>query len=156
MSAGDRRGRSTRGARRRARSPAEPARYAVTREDVFVVHRLETERAQLADAGVELFSGEWTGWRDDGDRGLRAGAPVACACGYANLRHFGGDRLVLVAAEHRAQRRPFKRHGGRGCDREKPLLHPPMARQRVLDACQRQRSCSTARMTASSAATCCS
>ncbi len=45
---------------------------------------------------------------------------------------------MLVATERRPQRRTGERPGPRR--REKSLLDPPMARERVLDALQRQRS----------------
>src|SRR6188508_1142400 len=61
-------------------------------------------------------------------RGFRSGSKT---------RHFRRDGLVLVAAEKRPEGPAVER--ARPRRRQKPLLHPAMARQCILDPCQRDR-----------------
>ncbi len=106
------------------------------REDAVVVHRFESERADLGNPGFELVALEGTGGRDHGDAiAGPQGAGLAHRLG--EPRHLGGNRLMLVAAQCRPQRRPGQGTGPRR--REKTLLHAAMARHGILDPLERQR-----------------
>src|SRR5438876_346098 len=72
------------------------------------------------------------GWRERRWRGGRLGSGRG-ACASQEARHLLGDRMMLLAAEHRTQRTAGKR-SGRDRRREKALFGALLSLQRVLDA----------------------
>ena len=103
-------------AKARPRARRRSRRCSAAREHALLVDRIEPERAQLGDAGVELVAREGAGGRDDGDAiaGPQRARLAHALSRHGEPRHLGGDRLVLVAAEQRAQRRRRSAARGRG------------------------------------------
>ena len=58
---------------------------------------------QLGEPGVELLGGKRAGGRDDGDAVAGRQRSRLAHAFTTNGGHFVGNRLVLVATEHRAQ-----------------------------------------------------
>ena len=88
-------------------------------ENAVLVDGLEPERPDLGDPGVEFLTLERAGGRYHGDP-VAGPQRAGLAHRLGEPRHLGRDRLMLVAAERRAQRRAAERLGP--CRREEPLL----------------------------------
>src|SRR6185369_14667402 len=104
-------------------------------EDTLLVDWLEAEGPEFRDPGIQLDAGKRARGGNNSDP-IAGPERAGLAHALREPRHFGRNRLMLVAAENGTQRGATE--WKRTWRRQKPFFCLPLARECILDTLHRQ------------------